>query len=334
MNKIQILSLAFCLSLTGCKEAEIKGEWTGATNYLNAGLMRSLFLDAKVNINDENISVSESENEGGTTTFLVTIGDKKHSKEWIEATLKKVKQLQYEKNTAINITFTDENYGKDANENELLKLLNKLNMQQKGTISTNIDWSKSEVVVYTRKKSITGQTDLYSQIHPAAYCKLQAMLTNSLPRLEVKSPLPYISFQDIPESLRSSMTEKQLDDYIKDENGLRRYVNIGMKLTGNNYPHSTAFSDKFMNKLTESNGVLAIAPATYTIDPEKINIEYGDIPNVDVEPMLGDMGGELHRKCSEIIKKTTPEIYQKREHSMKYANISRLIINPEWKTGE
>ncbi|GAL49103.1 TPA: hypothetical protein ACHF2V_001453 [Citrobacter farmeri] len=97
MNKIQILSLAFCLSITGCKEAEIKGEWTGATNDLNAGLMRSLFLDAKVNINDENISVSESENEGGTTTFLVTIGDKKHSKEWIEATLKKVKQLQYEK---------------------------------------------------------------------------------------------------------------------------------------------------------------------------------------------------------------------------------------------
>ncbi|MDY0878503.1 hypothetical protein SOL28_10390 [Klebsiella aerogenes] len=89
-SKIKLIVFTSIALLTGCKEAEIEGVWYGSDKNFNSGIIMSLFDEVKEELAGEQIIISNLKTEGGSNTFLVTLGEKKHSKEWVEEILKKL----------------------------------------------------------------------------------------------------------------------------------------------------------------------------------------------------------------------------------------------------
>lgn len=334
-SKIKLIVFASVALLTGCKEAEIEGVWYGSDKNFNSGIIMSLFDEVKEELAGEQIIISNLKTEGGSNTFLVTLGEKKHSKEWVEEILEKIEKRRKDNKTTITLSFTDVGAGKDENEKTLLSVLKELNMEQTGSITSEIKWEDAKVIVYTQQLSIMGHTDPYSKFNPMVYCELKVPLTNELSGLTIDAPLPDITPADIPEGIRHSMTDKQTIDYIKEKNELRRYVNIGMQIHGNIYPNKATFSDAFMNELSQDNGIYNSNRLSYSLDYGNIHIAYGSIPDTNFDPvygaMLGDVSGKLHRKCDDMIKKITPALDKKRADALKFTNVGKMELNPEWK---
>ena len=329
--KKNLLSLSIPLFLIGCKEAEIKGEWINPEGSFNKSYIVSLITSADQNLTSKDIEVSELESSGNDHFFYVTLVDKGYTQEQLESLVSNVERLKDARNTNLTVNFTNIANAKDASERDLLNVVQRAGMEKNGSQSTSLNWEKAEVSVYTQKISITGYTDPYSDFNPKVYCQLTVPLTKRLNGFIIDKPFPYITSHDIPENIASAMSPTQLDKYIKDENGLRRYVNVGLELKGATYPHKTVFGDGFLTKFKESNDILTQSlPMTYNIDAQSIYFNFGDIPNTEVVSGLNDFGGVIHDKCAKLIKQAAPEIDKKWSSAVQLARVGRFTINPEW----
>lgn len=254
-SKKNFLLLSIPLFLIGCKEAEIKGEWMNSKNSFNKSYVVSLITGIDQNLISKDINVSELKKSGNDYFFYVTLVDKNYSREQLESLVSNVERLKNAQNTSLTVNFTNIANAQNASERDLLNVVQKAGMEKNGSQITNINWEKASIAVYTQEIRIMGQTNPYSDLNQKVYCQLNVPLTNELEGLIIDKPFKYITSRDVPENIASTMSPAQLDKYIKDENGLRRYVNIGLELRGVTYPHKIVFGDAFIKGFKESVGI-------------------------------------------------------------------------------
>lgn len=330
-----ILPFSLMLLLSGCKEAEIEGVWLGAESNFDKRAIISLITNADKTLTAKDLNVSALESAGNRRIFYVVLEGKAYSRVQLDALLANIKMLQEANDTALTIKYTDIADAGDESERMLLSVLQKTGMEQKGSQSTNIDWGNAKVSVYTQQLTFMGYTDPYSDINKKVYCQLKLPFTHALKGYVIEKPFPYITSSEVPESIANGMSEKEREDYINEENGIRRYVNIGLQIRGVNYPHTTTFSDAFLSKFNKNEGALAhSAPMTYSTDEKSITFYYGAIPDANYVSELGDLGGLLHHKCESMIKNMSPELEKKWTSSVELGRIGSFTVNPAWQPEE
>lgn len=333
-SKGLFLLLVLSGALTGCKDPEIMGEWTGPEKAFKSVPMVLLIYAADKDFVGEGIKISELSTINNKKVFYVTLGEKNYSKKRVEQLLSNVAQQQAGLKSTLTINFTDPAHASDEHEKRLLGLLKKTGRVQEGRVSTELDWANAKPLVYTDLSNMMGYGNLYIPKHKEVYCGLKVPFKTQIPNLVIEKSFPYITSEDIPDALLASLSSEQQEKYVKDENDMRRDVNNGLELKGYYYPHSMSFSDDFMKAFSVRDAMLSSSAFHHTLFSSSIILYYGEIPDVQTIQGFYDMGGVAHNKCEEIIKEMTPELDKKRENTRQFTHIGKLVINPDWKTEE
>lgn len=321
-----ILPLATLFLLAGCKEPEIQGTWNGSDSSFKPSAVAAVFSGAQKELNGQTVSVSGLSGPVGNKVFQVTLGSNDTSKEWVETVLAKTQEYQASFNTTVTVNFIDVNDVTDEDEKSILETLKQVGMGQQGSYSSQIDWVRTEVQVYTQTLNIPGVKKPYGD--NTVYCQIKVPLTQDLPDLVIKGPLPRMTEADIPDDKRSQMSKEQLAQLIETENDSRESLNIGLRMMEPDYPNKITFSDEFMRHIPYSRR----ASEAYYLETDSITIGFGAIPDAKSGPISGnDLGGLLHSQCESIVKEKMPELDAKRANSLGYKNIGKLTLNPEWK---
>lgn len=334
--KIVLTALTTTLLLTGCKEPDIIGEWSGDHNTFNAGAIISLFSDTKLKFTSEQITVSDLKRSGDTYIFYVKLGEARHTREWVDEALLKAERRRTPHKTHVNLTITDLPEETKVFDTVDLQSLARAGLLETGEHTASVNWENARIIVYT--KALEGKYTNPYTFRSSTWCALKVPFTGSLPKVAGYLWIPKVTRDDIAQDpAYYGMTDLQIDEMVKNKNEIIDVFNDAFSAITVNYPHTITFSDSFMDLFVSKGGNQPMGKFSYAISEKELILYYGKMDGEYINNVLGrsfDYSGTKHHTCEKIITEKTPEIMNAKYHALRYNRLALLAINPDGEFGD